>query len=647
MIMGKKTSGIRSTSSIGRKITVVVGLFGFAVILFYTIFTYVQQRKAYIQSVDDKLSAAIYSAHTIVGDSFHESITDQNSVTATQDRSNILQLKGLAESLDIDYLYSMILVNGKVYYTSCSATDQELATGKNSTFYSEYKEASDIFKNVFITRKRAVEESTDADGSFRSLMVPFTTSSGKVYVVGADMPLSKIEDSLRYDIIRGLLIGFGILSAFMFFLLIIIKKIVTPIKELTENAERISAGNTEISFSVEANDETGRLSDALMKMLQNLKSALSQLEEEKAGIQRKVEQAVRESEEQKKYLQQNIGRILPEMKKFSEGDLTVGLQAEKTDSIGLLITHFNKSVEELGKMIRAIGQSTDTMAQAVYEIMASTDNIASSAGDQSQELNTVTSSIDEMAASIAEFTEEINLVLEAANSAGQKAASGGKTIENTINSIQVIANVVNKSAVTIEALGKSSDQIGDIISVIEEIADQTNLLALNAAIEAARAGEQGRGFAVVADEVRKLAERTTKATKEIASMIKNIQADTQEAVEVIITGTSEVEKGMKLANESGTVLKAIIQESDKVSEITGRVTQSAHRMTTEASNISGNIDLINSNVQESATSTEQIAHAASDLNKLAGELQTAVKKFRLGDGKHFLGNSVIDRQIKS
>lgn len=130
-------------------------------------------------------------------------------------------------------------------------------------------------------------------------------------------------------------------------------------------------------------------------------------------------------------------------------------------------------------------------------------------------------------------------------------------------------------------------------------------------------------------------------------MIKNIQADTQEAVEVIITGTSEVEKGMKLANESGTVLKAIIQESDKVSEITGRVTQSAHRMTTEASNISGNIDLINSNVQESATSTEQIAHAASDLNKLAGELQTAVKKFRLGDGKHFLGNSVIDRQIKS
>jgi methyl-accepting chemotaxis protein len=192
-----------------------------------------------------------------------------------------------------------------------------------------------------------------------------------------------------------------------------------------------------------------------------------------------------------------------------------------------------------------------------------------------------------------------------------------------------IAARVKDSAGTMESLGARGDQIGEIIGTIEDIADQTNLLALNAAIEAARAGEQGRGFAVVADEVRALAERTTKATKEIGEMIKGIQNETRLAVSVMVEGVREVETGTCEAEKSGDALKEILKQISVVSGQVSQIATAAEQQTATTGEISGNIHQITTVVQESARGAEESASSARQLADLADELQQAVGRFKV------------------
>jgi methyl-accepting chemotaxis protein len=234
-----------------------------------------------------------------------------------------------------------------------------------------------------------------------------------------------------------------------------------------------------------------------------------------------------------------------------------------------------------------------------------------------------------MSSSVVQVSENSGRAADASHKAAEIARQGGSIVHDTLSKMRTIAASVRGTAKQVEELGKSSDQIGRIIGVIEDIADQTNLLALNAAIEAARAGEQGRGFAVVADEVRKLAERTTTATKEIAQMIRTVQGETRAAVTAMEAGTRQVEEGVKTTAQAGDSLKEIIQTSEHVGEMITHIATAANQQSSAGEEINQNMEQIAKLVRESADGAQQAAKACQDLSKLALDLQNRVSKFRL------------------
>jgi methyl-accepting chemotaxis protein len=324
-----------------------------------------------------------------------------------------------------------------------------------------------------------------------------------------------------------------------------------------------------------------------------------------------------------------VRSLVESAERIGSGDLTVSLNYVVKDEIGQLYGAMAQMTDKLKVMIAGVLESTHSVADAAGQISTSTEQMAAGTQEQTSQAGEVASAVEEMTKTIIENSRNASSAAETAKNAREAAEKGGTIVAETVSGMKTIADVVKVSAETVQELGKSSQQIGDIIGVIDDIADQTNLLALNAAIEAARAGEQGRGFAVVADEVRKLAERTTKATKEIASMIKKIQVDTEGAVASMEEGTKRVDDGIKLADRAGASLEEIVQISQRVTDMISQIAAASEQQSSASEQISKNVDAISAVTGETASGTQQIARAAEDLSRLTEELQAYVAKFRL------------------
>jgi methyl-accepting chemotaxis protein len=323
-------------------------------------------------------------------------------------------------------------------------------------------------------------------------------------------------------------------------------------------------------------------------------------------------------------------RVMNNLQAVAKGDLTAPpLNITSNDELGRMAQATDGVARSLRELIGQVAGSTREVAAAATEIAAASEQMSSSLRTQESQTTQVSSAVEEMAASVTEVARKSADAARAALDSGKDAQSGGAVVEGTVQEMRAISEQVSSSSRSVNDLGKKSEQIGQIIGVINDIADQTNLLALNAAIEAARAGEHGRGFAVVADEVRKLAERTTQATGEVARSIREIQGQTAEAVQQIDSGTRRVAKGVELAQNAGEALGRILTGSQNVERMVQSIAAAAEEQAAASAEISRSVSTIAASVKEAAEGSTQATQAATMLSRQAESLQAQIQRFRV------------------
>jgi len=370
-------------------------------------------------------------------------------------------------------------------------------------------------------------------------------------------------------------ITLGLLTAFT-----ISNSVAKGVKLVSEAATRIADGDLTINKLVVASkDEIADMAKAVNKMIDNLKILINK-------TNAAAQQVAATSEE----------------------------LSATTQETTAAVQQVARAMEELASGNTQQTESVNQTASAVEQLTGSISQIAKSSIDQNRNMNQASELVEQMARGIEEVAGNTQQVAQAAKTTSEAAKIGGKAIEETIDGMQAIKDSVFDTAVKIKELGDQSQQIGEIIQVIDDIAEQTNLLALNAAIEAARAGEHGKGFAVVADEVRKLAERSGKATKEIADLISSVQYGTINAVKAMEKGTAQVEKGVSLADNAGLALKNILETIHQANEQIESITAAIEQISAGSSEVVRAIDNVVVITKENSAATEQMAAGAKQVN---------------------------------
>ncbi|QEM67046.1 methyl-accepting chemotaxis protein [Geobacter sp. FeAm09] len=324
-----------------------------------------------------------------------------------------------------------------------------------------------------------------------------------------------------------------------------------------------------------------------------------------------------------------VHRLVQQAEKIAAGDLTVKIQQESRDEIGVLAASFATMTESLRDTLQRVNDTSIQVATASNQLQSTSEQIATGAEEVSGQAQTVATASEELSATSGDIAQNCHAAAQGSRQATGAAQTGAEVVAQTVSVMTRIAERVTATAQSVEGLGARSDQIGAIVGTIEDIADQTNLLALNAAIEAARAGEQGRGFAVVADEVRALAERTTTATKEIGAMIKAIQTETKGAVAVMQEGVREVRQGTEEASRSGAAIQEILDQINTVTMQVSQIATAAEEQSATTSEITNNIHQISDVVHHTARGSQQSAAAAGQLARLSDDLRSLVRQFRL------------------
>ncbi|MCE5361948.1 methyl-accepting chemotaxis protein [Pseudomonas sp. GLN_6] len=327
-----------------------------------------------------------------------------------------------------------------------------------------------------------------------------------------------------------------------------------------------------------------------------------------------------------------ILRLLDEIADLADGDLTVAATVTE-DFTGAIADSINYSIDQLRDLVATINLTAVQVAGAAQETQATAMHLAEASEHQAQEIAGASAAINEMAVSIDQVSANASESSAVAERSVAIANKGNEVVHNTITGMDNIREQIQDTSKRIKRLGESSQEIGDIVSLINDIADQTNILALNAAIQASMAGDAGRGFAVVADEVQRLAERSSAATKQIEALVKTIQTDTNEAVISMEQTTSEVVRGARLAQDAGVALEEIEKVSKTLAALIQNISNAARQQASSAGHISNTMNVIQEITSQTSSGTTATAKSIGNLAKMASEMRKSVSGFTLPGGE--------------
>ena len=345
---------------------------------------------------------------------------------------------------------------------------------------------------------------------------------------------------------------------------------------------------------------------------------------------RETNRRLAETAEKNERNQAAILRLLDEIADLADGDLTVAATVTE-DFTGAIADSINYSIDQLRELVATINLTAVQVAGAAQETQATAMHLAEASEHQAQEIAGASAAINEMAVSIDQVSANASESSAVAERSVAIANKGNEVVHNTITGMDNIREQIQDTSKRIKRLGESSQEIGDIVSLINDIADQTNILALNAAIQASMAGDAGRGFAVVADEVQRLAERSSAATKQIEALVKTIQTDTNEAVISMEQTTSEVVRGARLAQDAGVALEEIEKVSKTLAALIQNISNAARQQASSAGHISNTMNVIQEITSQTSSGTTATAKSIGNLAKMASEMRKSVSGFTLPD----------------
>ena len=342
----------------------------------------------------------------------------------------------------------------------------------------------------------------------------------------------------------------------------------------------------------------------------------------------KLQASLDEVEKRSRQNQDAILRLLDEMGDLADGDLTVS--ATVTENItGAIADSVNFTIDELRNLVTQINTTTLQVASAAQETQATALHLTDASDHQAQQITEVSTAITDMAGSIEQVSQNASQSSDVATQSVNLAAQGNEAVKKAISGMDTIREQIQETSKRMKRLGESSQQIGDIVELINDIAEQTNILSLNAAIQATMAGEAGRGFAVVADEVQRLAERSGSATKQIDALVKTIQSDTNEAISSMERSTTEVVTGAKLSQDAGASLEQIEAVSHRLADLINNISDAAKQQASAAGSSSDNMIVIQEIAMQTSTGANESADSIGRLLELTNELRTSVSGFKL------------------
>ncbi len=432
------------------------------------------------------------------------------------------------------------------------------------------------------------------------------------YGAGANAKGLPLRDAITASSEAGtqLLGGLFVLAAVTVYLLVVLgNRVVKPAKDLAEFSEKLAGGDYRAKSEVESNDDFGVIAH-------NFNAAADKLS--RAAFNQEAQES----------LQRSVTDFLTVVSQIARGDLTLRGQVT-SDALGNVVDSVNYMLDNFTKVLERVRKAAIDVSSSANEILVASEEMANGASQQDQEITNTSSAVEELTVSMKQVSNNAEASAEAARRALDAAEQGNRAVRDTLEGMQRIRASVQATAKKIKSLGDRSLEISEIINVINDITEQTNLLALNAAIEAARAGEAGRGFAVVADEVRKLAEHSRNATKDIAALIKAIQAETNEAVVVMEEGTKEVEVGARLADQAGKALEAISSVVRQSAERVQEISLASKQQVRGTEGVANAMQIISNITRQTSQGARQTARTVEQMVKLSEQLNEALSQFRV------------------